>query len=313
MSESASPSVTIAVLTYLRPDDIAATLPALVDQAERYGGKAKVLVVDNDREASARAIVEPHVGAVVDYVVEATPGIAAARNRAIDECTTDLLVFIDDDERPTTAWLRLMVDTFLAHPGTLGVLGLVESDFAGEPDPWLLAGGFFDRLCPPTGTEIFVVATNNLLLDKRLLDRESLRFDLQYGLSGGSDTMFSHEARDRGLSFRFCAEALVLDAVPPQRMTREWVLRRSYRKGNSWSRTLLQVTEPGPARLATRLRLTAGGAGRIVMGTVKWLVGKATRSLRWDADGLRVVYRGAGIAAGAWGHAYAEYARPVSP
>jgi len=307
------PSVTIAVLTYLRPEDIQASLPALVDQAARYPGEASVLVVDNDPQGSARSTVEPFTADRVSYVVEPTPGIAAARNRALAECDTDLLVFIDDDERPTPDWLRLLVDTYLAHPGTLGVLGLVESEFSSTPDPWIVAGRFFERLCPPTGTEIFVVSTNNLLLDRGLLERESLRFDERFGLSGGSDTLFSHEARRRGLSFRFCAEALVLDAVPPERMTREWALNRTYRMGNSWSRTLLAVTPPGPGRLVTRLRLTAAGAARVAFGAVRALAGRLTGSASWHAQGHRTLRRGAGIAAGAWGHAYEEYARPVSP
>lgn len=306
------PSVTIAVLTYLRPEDIAASLPSLVDQAARYPGEASVLVIDNDAEASARSTVERFAADGVSYVVEPTPGIAAARNRAIVACDTDLLVFIDDDERPTRDWLALLVDTYLAHPGTLGVLGLVESDFSGPPDPWIVAGRFFERLCPPTGTEIFIVSTNNLLLDRRLLERESLRFDPTFGLSGGSDTLFSHEARRRGLSFRFCAEALVLDAVPPERMTREWVLNRTYRMGNSWSRTRLAVTPPGWGRLGTQLRLTAAGAVRVVAGSLRSLAGRLTRSTSWHAQGERTRLRGAGMVAGAWGHAYEEYARPVS-
>lgn len=312
-TRTALPSVTIAVLTYLRPEDIRASLPALVHQAERYEGQASVLVVDNDPSASARATVNEFTGDRVTYVVEPAAGIAAARNRAIDECTTDVLVFIDDDERPTPDWLSLLVDTYVAHPGTLGVLGLVESEFSSTPDPWIVAGRFFERLCPPTGTEIFTVSTNNLLLDRSLLERESLRFDERFGLTGGSDTLFSREARQRGLSFRFCAEALVLDAVPAERMTRSWALNRTYRMGNSWSRTLLAVTPPGPSRLLTRLKLTAAGAARVAFGTARLLVGSVTRSASWHAQGHRTLRRGAGIAAGAWGHTYAEYARPVSP
>ncbi|RIJ56352.1 hypothetical protein DZG02_15370, partial [Clavibacter lycopersici] len=54
-----SPAVVIAVLTYRRPRDIAAVLPMLVDQAASVGGTARVriLVVDNDPEAGARAAV----------------------------------------------------------------------------------------------------------------------------------------------------------------------------------------------------------------------------------------------------------------
>ena len=202
-------SITIAVLTYLRPADIEESLPRLLDQARRYGPSAQVLVVDNDPNGSARSTVSKFAGDDLRYVVESTPGIAAARNRAIDESTSDLLVFIDDDERPSHDWLVNLVETFDRHRGTLGVAGLGESEFASPPDPWIIQGGFFERLNPSTGTMLEVVATNNLLLDRRVLSATRLRFDEQFGLSGGSDTMFSHEARRLGLSFRFCREALV--------------------------------------------------------------------------------------------------------
>lgn len=306
---SPAPSTTIAVLTYLRPNDIATILPALVDQADRYEGDCSIMVIDNDPAGSARETVAAAGSPVVQYVHEPTPGISAARNRAIDECTTDLIVFIDDDERPTHDWLGLLVEEFHRHPGTLGVRGFVESVFAEPLDPWIEAGRFFERLRPPTGTEIHVVATNNLLLDRRILDEINLRFDPHYGLIGGSDTLFSHEARLAGYSFRFHSEAVVYDAVPASRATREWVLKRAYRSGNSWSLTTLAVIDHPLKKLATRLTLTASGAVRIIAGSVRTVVGRLTRSMSQDAQGMRNLRRGSGLIAGAWGRAYAEYAR----
>jgi succinoglycan biosynthesis protein ExoM len=308
------PSVTIAVLTYLRPEDIVAALPPLLEQATAYAGDASVLVVDNDPRASARSYVEDRFGPLVRYVVEPTPGIAAARNRAIDEITTDLLVFIDDDERPRARWLELLVDQYLRFPGTLGVVGRVESLFERPPEPWIVAGGFFDRMTRHDGEEVFVVATNNLLLDRRQLDELALRFDVGFGLSGGSDTLFSREARVQGRSFRACPDAVVDDVVPAERITRTWVLKRAYRMGNSWSRTLLVVTDGGLRRWTTRLRLTLGGAARVVAGAGQRALGVVTGSLPRHAQGTCLIYRGAGIVAGAWGHEYAEYARaePIS-
>ena len=76
----------------------------------------EVLVIDNDAQGSGREAalsaaaaagvpvrtpsedrVEPG-GVSVRYVVEERPGVAAVRNRALDETTErDLLIFIDDD------------------------------------------------------------------------------------------------------------------------------------------------------------------------------------------------------------------------
>jgi len=311
-SMTENPSLTIAVLTYLRPEDIGESIPALLDQVNRYAGQAQVLVVDNDAAGSAKEMVEKFNTPSLQYVIEPTPGIAAARNRAISEVGTDLLIFIDDDERPTSDWLSHLVSTFSAFPGLFGVVGRVKSEFAKTPDPWLLAGRFFERRDLPTGTQVDIVATNNLLLDQRRLRQCGLSFDESFGLTGGSDTMFSHEAKQLGLDFRFCHEALVYDAVPAERMTRDWVLRRSYRLGNSWSRTNLAAESSPIARGLLRLKLTVGGLARLGAGAAFAVFGKVTRSQTWHAKGCRILTRGAGITAGAWGHAYAEYARPSS-
>src|SRR5690554_1623973 len=159
----ALPSVTIAVLTFKRPEDISEALPQLVDQVDRYSVEGRVLVIDNDPQASARQIVTTHER--VRYVVVSTSGIAAARHRELAETTTDLIVFNDDDERTSPDWLKHLLAQYHQHPGALGIFGLVESTFSAEPDPWLAADKFFERRKPPTGTSLDVVATNNLLLD----------------------------------------------------------------------------------------------------------------------------------------------------
>lgn len=303
------PSVTIAVLTFKRPEDIREALPQLLDQVDRYPADGRVLVIDNDAAASAADIAAEFAHENLTYVVEAEPGIAAARNRALAETRTDLIVFIDDDERPVTDWLALMVTEYQKHPGALGIFGLVESSFATEPDPWLVAGRFFERRKPKTGSVREVVATNNLLLDMDRLRELDLSFDQDYGISGGSDTMFSRQALQRGGVFYFCAEAIVHDVVPADRATREWVLKRSHRAGNSWSRTQVAVMSSPPKRLVARLKLTASGLARIVFGLLRGAFGLITRNLTQRANGARNIYRGAGLVSGAWGHTHVEYAR----
>ena len=304
-----NPSVTIAVLTFKRPRDIDEALPLLVEQIARYDGAGTVLVIDNDANASAADVVGSHADPRITYVVESTPGIAAARNRALSETTTDLIIFIDDDERPSHDWLSLMVGEYRKHPGTLGVFGLVDSTFGDDPDPWLVAGKFFERRKPPTGTSLDVVATNNLLLDMARLRELDLRFDNAYGISGGSDTMFSRQARQRGGTIFFCGDALVHDVVPADRATRQWVLKRAHRSGNSWSRTQIDVIDSAPKRLAARLKLTASGLARVGFGITRGIYGFVTRNLSQRAQGARNIYRGAGLISGAWGHTHVEYAR----
>lgn len=306
----------IAVLTYKRPEDIAAALPRLLAQAESVldiHTRADIMVVDNDPLGGARNFVETfaaeHTDLAVIYQNETTPGISAARNRALHTAgDVDLLVFIDDDERPTERWLALLLETYRKHRSA-AVVGPVISEYEVEPDAWVRSGRFFDRRRLPTGSVLDVAATNNLLLDMHQIRSHGLAFDEQFGLTGGSDTMFTRTLHGRGGELIWCDEAVVIDVVPATRVTREWVLRRAFRSGSSWSATSLKLTESQPARVAARLRLTGRGSVRIAGGAARLAAGAVGRSQGQRARGQRTIARGAGMLSGAWGYVYSEYKR----
>jgi succinoglycan biosynthesis protein ExoM len=301
-----APDVVIAVLTYRRPADLAELLPLLAEQARSCGRDAEILVVDNDPAGSAADVAR---GPRVRYVHEPVPGIAAARNRALDECSgARLLAFIDDDERPVAGWLGLLLATH-ERAGGCGVVGPVVSRFTVPLDPWVEAGGFFRRRRMPTGRPVDVAATNNLLLDLAAVRRAAVRFDPCLGLVGGSDTLFTRALVAAAGPLTWCDEAVVTDVVPARRCTRGWVVRRQFRSGTSWSHTLVAAA-PVPRRAALRLGLTVRGVARVVAGAGRLLAGVVLRDLGHRANGTRTAVRGLGMVLGAWGYVYAEYRRP---
>ena len=89
------------------------------------------------------------------------PGRDQERRRPDDDEAggAQLLVFVDDDERPSTDWLADLLATYDAHGAPAAVVGAVISDYEAEPEPWIAAGGFFDRRRLPTGTVVDVAAT----------------------------------------------------------------------------------------------------------------------------------------------------------
>lgn len=306
-------SCSIAVLTYLRQEDLRELIPALVDQAKNSPDDVSVLVVDNDPHGGARELVESFDRALVSYAHEPTPGIAAARNRALELRTdADVLIFIDDDERPSAGWLDCLLDLY-KEKLPAAVVGPVISSFSEDLDPWIEAGRFFHRRRMPTGSAITVAATNNLLLDMRVVRELGLRFDLAFGISGGSDTLFTRQLSHSGHRMLWHDEAIVYDVVPAKRQTREWVLQRAYRSGNSWSQTSLVLEDSAFRRLVLRLTLTGSGVYRLAGGSAAVIVGSVTRTTGTQARGHRAVRRGAGMATGAWGHQYLEYRRPTTP
>jgi succinoglycan biosynthesis protein ExoM len=309
-------TVTVAVLTFRRNDELRELLPLILQQLQDQpadGEVTDVLVVDNDPAAAARPTVDALGDSRVRYACEPAPGIAAARNRALDECADrDILVFIDDDERPTERWLRGLLDT-RAEFAVDAVAGPVRSEFYGPVDPWIEAGAFFGRrhrTHVTTGTAISVAATNNLLLDLRAVRRLGVRFPLDVGMAGGEDNLFTRTLVRRGARMVWCSEALVTEAVPAERATRRWVLLRSLSSGNVLARVLLRTGPAGPAAIRLRASLLFGGAARIFGGAARCLIGYVTGSLTHRARGLRTAIRGVGIVLGASGYSYQAYKRP---
>lgn len=304
--------VVIAVLTYRRPKDIALALPRLAAQAAGANAPAHVLVIDNDPQASARETVlaaAEDSTAPIHYVHEPRPGIAAARNRALRESReAGLLVFIDDDEIPSEEWLNQLLGLY-RRTGAAAVVGPVISAYEAEPDAWVAAGDFFNRRRLPTGTEVDVAATNNLLLDLERIRALGLEFDERFGLSGGSDTLFTRSLVARGERMVWCDEAVVVDNVPVGRLTRSWVLRRALRSGNSFSRVSLELARDRFHNFAVRVQLLGPGSIRLAGGTLRYTVGLLGRSRPHEAKGLRTAARGLGMVLGAFGYVYSEYRR----
>lgn len=309
--EATAVQVVVAVLTYRRPEDLRALVPLLRDQVMRSPLPAEVLVVDNDPANGARAAIEAADGPI-RYAHEPVPGIAAARNRALDEARgARAVVFIDDDERPRPDWLATLVDHWLTS-GVTAVIGPVISEFDAPLSDWVFAGDFFRRRRLPTGTRVEVAATNNLLLDLAWVDRYGLRFDEEFGVSGGSDTLFTRQLVRLGGTMEWNDEALVTDVVPAARSTPWWVLQRAFRSGNGWSRVSLRLAENPAVKARHRAVLIGRGALRLLAGTARAGLGTALHRTDHQAKGIRTAARGLGLVLGAFGYVYSEYKRPVA-
>lgn len=305
---AAPPRITVAIPSYRRPERLATLLDALPDRiAETPDALVDILVVDNDPEGSAWPVVDGRVG--VRYVNETTPGISAARNRALDECReSDLIAFLDDDEIPRPAWLSALLAVWRQHRAA-AVSGRLVSVFQEDTDPWIIAAGTFYRQQRPTGTRLPVAATYNLLLDVRQIQELDLRFEEALGLSGGEDTLFTRQLVERGGEIVWCNESVVDDVVASDRLTREWAAQRAFSAANALVHVDLSLTRGPLRRLEKRAGFALGGGARVAAGLLRHGWGRLSRRLEHDARGMRTVHRGRGMIAGARGHLFEEYSR----
>ncbi|MGH7659255.1 MAG: glycosyltransferase family 2 protein [Gemmatimonadales bacterium] len=114
--------LSVAVCTRRRPEQLRRALASLAGQQVP---PHEVLVVDNDAGSDdvARMVEEEFPG--MRWVREPVPGLDFARNRALRECTGDVVAFLDDDAVADPGWAGAIRETF-ADPAVAACTGRVK-------------------------------------------------------------------------------------------------------------------------------------------------------------------------------------------
>ncbi|GEK57715.1 hypothetical protein CHL76_01295 [Marinococcus halophilus] len=291
----------VCIITYQRPEGLQTLLEGIAAQKwSQHHPELTVVVVDNDAEGSAAATLPIKYPYPLLYEVEAKRGIPSARNTSVRLAgDVDFVVFVDDDETPAPDWLEQLLAARDMY-GADVVEGKVVSVFEQKAPEWVTRGGFFDSLQRRTGDPIRRAATNNLLMRKSIFHR--YRFNEALALTGGSDTFLFTELEQEAYTMICSEEAIVYDRIPATRTTRQWVLQRAYRSGNTLA---LCTGAKANARRAKASRAIVG-SGRIAQGLFLYV----PALFRWEHErvkALQYVYMGAGNLAGLLGVKYLEY------
>lgn len=129
-------TATVAVCSKDRPQMLLALLETLTRQTL---APDEVLIVDNNSAVPYEQICQPYRDRLpLRIVVETIPGVSAARNRAIQEVRTDLILFTDDDCEADPDWVENIVAPFYRDPN----IGAVGGQIRGDP-PSNLVEEFF--------------------------------------------------------------------------------------------------------------------------------------------------------------------------
>ncbi len=261
--------VSVCVCTYRRPEMLSALLTALGNQSLGSDIRAvQVVVVDNDPVHSAQPVLaawQPPQGFTLEFKHLPVPNIAVARNLTVQTATGELIAFIDDDETPCTDWLQQLWTTMQSFHAD-AVFGPVLPVYPVDMAPWLEKGRFFERNRLKTGTGIDErnARTSNVLVRARCLNELDGPFDATFGRTGGEDSMLFRDLLTRHCFFVWCDEAPVYEVVTPDRANAVWLLRRSFRIGQTWIRAELYRLPRQRARVH-RLRLSIKASIQLVV------------------------------------------------
>lgn len=274
--------ISVCIATYRRTARLALLLEDLGRQTLL---PAEVVVVDNDAQRSAEAVVAQAAAQLpfpVRYEVQPQKNISITRNRTVALASGRWLAFVDDDERAPEHWLELL------HAAALdwsvdGVLGPVVPVLPAEAPRWISRGRFYDWPRHRSGT---LVPRNQLRFGNVLLRASLLHggepFDPAYGLTGGEDGDLLSRLVQNGARIAWCDEAMVHEPVEAARLSLRWLMRRSLRGGQDFARH----------SLAGRYHARSLGRRGLLLGraAVQFLAAGALSALSWPLGRERAAY-----------------------
>jgi succinoglycan biosynthesis protein ExoM len=231
--------ISVCVCTFKRPLLLADLLRGLLNQATEGRFTYSIVLVDNDRNESARSTVEQFRDApagLISYFVEPEQSIALARNKAVAHATGNYVAFIDDDEIPSNDWLLKLHEALMKFQVD-GVLGPVKPHFAVMPPKWALKAGVFDRPNSQNYASGSVLhwnqtGTGNALIHRRVFDDVEGPFEAAFS-GGGEDIDFFRRAIVGGKTFVWCCEAVAHETIPVERTSVSFQVRRALLRGKA--------------------------------------------------------------------------------
>lgn len=252
-------SISVCIATYRRQEKLGLLLDDLVKQELL---PTEVVVIDNDADGSAEAVVQQRreLGTPfpIHYDIQPKKNISITRNRTVALASEDWLAFIDDDERAPAPWLKLLMGSVSAYEAA-GALGPVVPIVPVDAPKWIKRGHFYDWSRMETGTKIPLnkLRFGNLIIRGDLLRGMEEPFDPNYGLTGGEDGDLLMRLVQQGAHIIWCDEAIVLEPVEQSRLSLRWLLLRALRGGQDFARHKLngrlgELTSLGQLRLLLR-------------------------------------------------------------
>jgi glucosyl-dolichyl phosphate glucuronosyltransferase len=252
--------ISIVICSHNRSADVSECLTALVPQIDAH---AEVILVDSASDTKNRA--ELARLAIFYPAVKLTradrPGLSLARNRGVDLATAEWVAFLDDDAVPFPDWLEKLSAAVTAAPPAQAVIagGIypkwpdgINGEHLSERWKMFLSLAEADR--PGSVTDGYPVNGANYVIRRRtLLDIGGFPKSLgRVGASliSGDDCDVTKKVLDIGLDAGFDPSFKVYHKISRERLTINWILRRTFWEGVSE----IRIHRSRGARLPCHLR-----------------------------------------------------------
>jgi len=255
--------VFLAICTYGRPKYLKKCIDSILNMEIPEKIDFFLGIIDNNEEQSCKEMVADYekISTIkLIYAHEPNKGIVHARNKALDcakELNPDIMGFTDDDCIMSKDWLSNGLEGFKTFNAKI-LTGPCKFIFPAKTPKFIINARRFEYKQIPSGPSDIISSTRNVLFDFKLITKLKLRFNIQFNLSGGSDTFFFQEAYNAGHKATWLDDFMVHEYVPKSRANLKWVLKRNYRIGFTRSKRVIILNNYNNKKFISQLFITKG-------------------------------------------------------
>ena len=238
VEQSVPKRICLAIPTFQRVQYLRNLLKAISELSalpDTY--ELSILIVDNDPQASAREIVNAeleHFPYKLRYEHCPSVGLCNVRNFILTYAKrhADFIAMLDDDELPERQWLKELLRVGEATSAD-AVVGPVPAILPEDAPRWLRA---FRETEHPRFSDCQRLQdgwTSNCLVSIMRIVDSGLSFDPSLNFIGGEDQLFFRQLIRMGGAIVYAENAVVWEIMPEGRRRLLFILKRSFRRGNS--------------------------------------------------------------------------------
>ena len=132
--------ISLIIPTYNRKKYLLDTLKSVVANTASPES-FEIIVVDNNSndntQSAVNSFINQHKNFQIRHVIEKNQGASYSRNRGIEEASSPLLLFIDDDELADSNLIKSWINFFEDYPLAIGGGGQIKVQFEDPKPKWM--------------------------------------------------------------------------------------------------------------------------------------------------------------------------------
>ncbi len=227
------PDISVIIPTFKRPQQVQMAIKSVLLQKD-VQALVEIVVVDNDPDASAKAVVQGmECGKrwTIVYGHEPEPGVATVRNTALRLAQAKRIVFLDDDQTAAPGWLKAIMEVQAQTNADL-VFGPVKGRIAADVPHKSYIEERFSAFGPAESGLIdkYYGCCNSMLKRGKFFSDMPVFNPITNETGGEDDELYSTVQRQGGV-IAWAAEALVYEEIPPQRATVAYSISKAFAFG----------------------------------------------------------------------------------